>query len=181
MDVALPECALSSLYAPNTAANITPEDPNLGKISAVSGGVNVTLAAGATLATYSFTVPEGTEGSYSFTLTVWDAADENGEPLSWKGAAVDGSVVLRQKPASGIISVHADSAIVTVTITEGEEGQPLYLASYTAAGQMREVHTLPVQSGVDEYTFTLTGPGGLVKAFLLDAENRPVCEAKAGN
>ncbi len=64
-----------------------------GRTSAASGN-NVTIPAGATLATYTLsakTTPKKGD-VYDFSLLVRDVADENGDPLPWKGLTVDGKI-----------------------------------------------------------------------------------------
>ena len=71
------------------------QNTDTGKISAASSGNNVTVSAGETLATYVLSPLSGAlDGTYSFTLTVRDAADEDGYALSWKGGAITESLEL---------------------------------------------------------------------------------------
>lgn len=69
--------------------------PNLstGWISAAGGGENLVVGKGETLAVYTLTavgMPEN--GDYGFTLSVRDAATEDGEALVWKGETVSGTM-----------------------------------------------------------------------------------------
>ncbi len=86
-----------------TLTNVTNGQPSLmtifqkntttGRTSAASGN-NVTIPAGATLATYTLsakTTPKKGD-VYDFSLLVRDVADENGDPLPWKGLTVDGKI-----------------------------------------------------------------------------------------
>ncbi len=160
----------SSLF-PNFQANDRPGDPGAGMIAAASGGGNVTLAAGETLAVYAFTPADGADVTAPFTLTVREAADMDGLSLAWKGAKVSGHAV----PRPEIREIEADGMEITVRASCDRDDAALILASYTAGGRLIEVFTAPVTVGTGDYGFTLTEPGGCVKAFLTDGDARPLC------
>lgn len=73
---------------PSFVPNKESGSENLGKVGVMSGGSNVTIGAGETLLTYTFTAEKDPAEGTLFTLTVEDVADENAEPLSWKGQNV---------------------------------------------------------------------------------------------
>ena len=66
---------------------------NNGHISAMSKTYyDVTIPAGTVLAAYTLKPVDALSGAYTFTLTVADAADENGDAIAWKGTVVTASL-----------------------------------------------------------------------------------------
>ncbi|MBQ3378778.1 MAG: choice-of-anchor J domain-containing protein [Clostridia bacterium] len=76
-----------------------------------------------------------------------------------------------------VSSVELDGSKAVVTLAKSGAGHTLYLAGYTASGQMLEVFVRAVQSGVNEYAFTLNKSAAYVKVFLTDGDARPLCES----
>ena len=77
---------------------------------------------------------------------------------------------------ASIVSVEGGEEGVTVEAVCDNSGAAVYCGVYGATGQLLAVRSLPVTPGQERYVFPLIlSPGTAVKAFLLDAESRPLC------
>lgn len=149
-----------------------------GKISAASGGDNVIVPAGVTLAIYTFSVTGNAAGDFPFTLTVRDVADENGDTLVWKGIAVQTSLTISAPSHARITGVSSDGAVVTITASCSTDGAVLCCAVYKTSGQYVTMKTAPLDNSSTEKTYTLnlgTTDFACVKVFALSSGFRPLC------
>ncbi len=100
-----------------------------GIVSAMSGGSDVTVAAGETLVSFTFTVAASAEGETALSVTVSDAADENGAALSWRGKTLSANVSLDAAPVElplELTAEYAEGAVNAVLKTK----EAVTLANY---------------------------------------------------
>ena len=119
---------------------------NYGETAAMTGGSNVTIAAGETLASYVFSAQNATAETYEFILTVEDIADENAETLSWKGQSCHCSLPgVKEDVVSGVMEGQKDELNwmyydnthqVKVTGPAVTPAKPVFAASYDGNGKM---------------------------------------------
>ena len=149
-----------------------------GKVSVASGGSNVTVPAGATLATFILSVTSGASGEYVFTLTAKDAANEDGDALAWKGVSVQTQFTVTESSSVEIAGVSLDGAKVTVTASCSMDGVVLFCAAYKADGQYLAAKTVRMDKDGDEKTYILNFGAtefGYVKVFALNGGYQPLC------
>lgn len=120
-----------SALIPNFMPNTDAANANYGKVSAMSGGSNVAIPQDGVLAIYTLSaLGAPAPGSYSFTLTVKNVADENAAPLAWKGGTVTGSVAVPSEvalPLAFEAGYDAEAKTVTAIVTTTES---ITLANY---------------------------------------------------
>ena len=95
-----------------------------GRVSAASEGRNVTVPAGEVLLRCSFAAADDAAGSQSISVTLRDAAEESGAPLSWKGQSLSVSVHLNEEaalPLRGEAACDAESRTVTLQVLAAED------------------------------------------------------------
>lgn len=155
-------------------------NPDAGTAAAASSGGNVALEADAPLLRCTFSVGEEDPlRELSVTVTVREAADENGEPLPWKGAVIAGSVI----PFDGIPAVITGMRLadtgVTVRAFCAEEGCTLICAAYGENGRLTALRSTGTAVGEREYRFEFGAAGyAETRAFLADGAFGPLCEGR---
>lgn len=148
-----------------------------GGISSISSTYyNVTIPAGTSLAVYTLT-PTSTPlpaGSYTFTLTVIDAADENADSVPWNGSSV--SQTLKTDSAMPSVSGVPDGSKLQYTVTDAPERSILVAARYDGV-RMTDAQ-IAVVSNTASDTLTMNGVGAKYRLFLLNGSTyTPLCPA----
>lgn len=157
----------------------TASGSNAGKLSAASAGSNVAIGADETLATYTLSVAkEASSEKFTFILTILDAANEDGNPLPWKGVMPSTDLEWEEKRTE-LLEVRLSEQSLTLDLSCWEPDSRLCCAAYTSAGQMCEIRFLSLEgNGRQELEFDLnSNPVGFVRVFLLNDQFCPLCES----
>ena len=149
-----------------------------GRISAMSRGNNVTVPAGETLVVYTLSAVPGTVGDHTFTLTVRDAANEDGDALAWKGESVRATVTLEPPRPAEISALTVSGGVASASVYAPDPGYALF-AAYDGDGRLLSV-ARKATAGEEEtgVSFPVASGAGMVKLFLVDASGAPMCAAR---
>lgn len=95
-------------------SNLNSAQENYGKISAMTGGNNVTIGKNQTLVTYTMTSEKALSPGeeFEFTVTVRDAADQDASSLTWKGGKVSDKLVIFKLSSDGFDNRTAGKAVI---------------------------------------------------------------------
>ena len=161
-------------------------NPAQGMASAMSGnGQDVSIAAEETLLTFTLTASAAAEaGNYPVSVTVANAATEDGDALAWKGAILDGTVTATQAESVpqgeiGAITVSGGRASATIHTSKTAT---VYFAVYNEYGMLLAVQSRTLTADeTAELTFPVANGAKTVKLFLIDATGAPLCAAQSKN
>jgi hypothetical protein len=161
-------------------------NPAQGMASAMSGnGQDVSIAAEETLLTFTLTASAAAEaGNYPVSVTVANAATEDGDALAWKGAILDGTVTATQAenvPHGEIGAITVSGGRASATIHTSKTAT-VYFAVYNEYGMLLAVQSRTLTADeTAELTFPVANGAKTVKLFLIDATGAPLCAAQSKN
>ena len=121
----------------------------------------------------TFTAPDGKK------FKAWNiAGNEYAVGASYKvtGNTVVTAVWEEAARKTQIISVSKTASGTSVAIFCSDANATVFCASYDVSGKMTDIESKPVSLGQNTYNFSFTTANS-VKAFVLDAGYRPLCES----
>ena len=159
--------------------NTTPGHEREGAISATSNGSNVSIDRFDVIAVYLFApVKDAKPDHYLFTLTIKEAADENGTALTWKGDIYEFWFPFNPSTESDILSLDRSTGQDYVRVYCCQENSILFHASYGVEGELINLNSVRLDDqslSIQEYRFPVPNNAATVRCFLLDSQFRPLC------
>lgn len=155
-------------------ANLNPDSPRAGAVSAVADGEDLSFRSGDVLLRYVFSAPEGLRERCAFTLEVTDAALASGQALPWVGSRLD---LEAAAPQSEMVLSRRDGRL-SVLLPALREDALLLCAAYGQDGRLLTLDCRPVPAGTS--AVQCSADPAPVRVFLLDPSLRPLCPAGTG-